>query len=86
MSIMKDLPVSSRFWNAYITLPGEEHRYYRNTTIGVVADTLEGVVEKVRAKYPDARIWTIQHRGPIHEGLSDMKTLHDEDMPKQVKC
>lgn len=81
----KEPTIIARFYHACITKPGEGSKFGRNLTVGVVAKSLQEVVKIMENQYPEAEIWYIQHRGPIHHGTVDMNQFHFEDEPKQVK-
>lgn len=82
-------PIQTRFFHAYITLPGnDQNRYVRNITLGVMAGDMDAALAEVKAAYPDSEIWSIQHCGPVHLGVVRVTGVrggagyHEEDLPK----
>lgn len=77
-----------RYWHAYISMPPEPARTYRNNkTLGIVAPDMDAVIEIIKREYPGAKVWTINHRGEVHHSVIDYKggEYHDADKMNFVK-
>lgn len=77
--------VIERYWHCHVTTPSPEgkNRYNVNKTFGVVAKTADDVIVKIRQVYPDATIWSVQHRGSVDLGIVEHDLgYHESDLNK----
>lgn len=81
----KDNP-TNRYWHLHITMQDPRYpdkRYAMNRTWGVVAQTAEAAIAIARKSYPDATIWSVQHRGSVDLGVVEMNLgYHESDLNK----
>lgn len=56
----------ARFWTVRYDLPADPtagRRFVSTREVTVVASTAERVMELVKSRFPDARVWGVQHIG-----------------------
>ena len=57
---------SIRYWRVQINYEPEDYKGHRaNRLIGVIAEDLEAAISKVKNEFPDCKIVSASHNGPV---------------------